>query len=366
MPVRRKFATLALYGVTMAVLIGATSAFVFLDKTVTLTVDGQTRTMNSFAGTVQDALQRADVEVGPKDIVAPDLGAKLGERSRIVVRHARPLRVTVDGETREAWVTALTVDEALEQLRIDARNAALSASRSDRLPRDGFHLKITTPRKVTVVIDQVRVETVTAASTVRELLSEIGIKPGKLDRVNVGLDERPRSGQKIKIVQVLSEPEVEKVEIPYETKREASEDLAFGETTVVQEGKPGVKEVVTAMVKRDGENVRDVIAETVKRKPIKEIVEYGTAGGLGGEVASLNWAALAQCESGGNPDAVNSAGPYYGLYQFALSTWQSVGGQGKPTDYGAEEQTYRAQLLYERVDGRWQGQWPECGSHLFD
>lgn len=363
---RRSLAALTLYGATMTALVGATSAFVVLDKTVSLTVDGQTRAVHTFTGTVGDVLEQAEVKVGSRDIVAPKPGAKVGRDTNVVVRHARPVRVTVDGKTREAWVTALTVSEALEQLRIHAEDAELSASRSARLPRSGFHLTVTQPRRVTIVIDQVRVQTLTTATTVQELLSEIGIKPGKLDRVNVDLDERPRAGQVVKIVQVLSRPQVEKVEIPFETERNPSEDLASGETKVVQEGRPGVKEVVSAMVIRDGEKVRDIIATTVKRKPVKEIVEYGTAGGLGGEVASLNWAALAECESGGDPNAVNSAGPYYGLYQFTQSTWQSVGGEGVPTDYGAEEQTYRAQLLYKRVEGRWQGQWPVCGSHLFD
>lgn len=363
---RRRFATLALYAVITAVLVGATSAFVLLDKQVSLAVDGQTRSVHSFAGTVGDVLDRAGVEVGQRDIVAPDPDTRIENDTEIVVRHARPLRLTVDGKTRRVWVTALTVDEALEQLRIGAENAELSASRSHRLPRSGFELTVTTPRQVTIVIDQVRVKTWTTAGSVEELLSEVGIKPGKLDRINVDLDAYPRSGQKIKIVQVLTEPQVRQVEIEYETERRPSEDLAVGETKVVQEGKAGVKEVVTAMVIRDGKKVRDTIAQTVKKKPVKEIVEYGTAGGLTGPAAELNWAALAECESGGNPDAVNSAGPYYGLYQFSLPTWQSVGGQGLPTDYGPEEQTYRAQLLYQRVGGNWQGQWPVCGSHLFD
>lgn len=350
----------------MTVLVGATSAFVVLDKTVELTVDGRTRSVHSFAGNVEDVLKQAGVEVGARDIVAPEPGAKVDGETRIVVRHARPVRVTVDGQTRTAWVTALTVAEALQQLRVDAGGAELSASRSHRLPRSGFHLRVSTPRRVTVVIDQVRVETLTTASTVRELLSEIGVKPGRLDRLNVDLDETPRPGQEIEIVQVLSKPKVRRVDIPFQTERRPNDDLVLGETKVVQEGKAGIKEIVSAVVVRDGEEVRDVIAQTIKRKPVKEIVEYGTAGGLDGEVASLNWAALAHCESGGNPSAVNPAGPYYGLYQFSLPTWQSVGGQGVPTEYGPEEQTYRAQLLYQRVEGRWQGQWPVCGRHLFD
>jgi hypothetical protein len=77
-------------------------------------------------------------------------------------------------------------------------------------------------------------------------------------------------------------------------------------------------------------------------------------------VDSLNWPALAQCESGGNPKAVNSAG-YYGLYQFSLSTWRSVGGTGNPIDASASEQTYRAKLLYQKSGA---GQWG-CGDELF-
>ena len=72
----------------------------------------------------------------------------------------------------------------------------------------------------------------------------------------------------------------------------------------------------------------------------------------------LNWAALAECESGGNPQADNPAGPYYGLYQFMESTWRSVGGIGLPTQASASEQTYRAQILYNRSGA---GQWPVCG-----
>ena len=75
----------------------------------------------------------------------------------------------------------------------------------------------------------------------------------------------------------------------------------------------------------------------------------------------LNWAALAKCESGGNPRAVNPAG-YYGLYQFSLSTWHSVGGAGNPIDASPAEQTARAQALYARGGA---SQWG-CGRHLSD
>lgn len=74
----------------------------------------------------------------------------------------------------------------------------------------------------------------------------------------------------------------------------------------------------------------------------------------------LNWSALAQCESGGNPQAWNAAG-YGGLYQFDQQTWASVGGQGSIVGASAAEQTKRAQMLYAQ---RGASPWPTCGKML--
>ncbi|MCE4957607.1 transglycosylase family protein [Macrococcus caseolyticus] len=74
----------------------------------------------------------------------------------------------------------------------------------------------------------------------------------------------------------------------------------------------------------------------------------------------LNWAALAQCESGGNP-RINTGNGYYGMYQFDLRTWRGVGGYGYPHQATAAEQTYRAQLLYNMRGAQ---PWPYCGKRL--
>ncbi|PZR54410.1 resuscitation-promoting factor [Xylanimonas oleitrophica] len=73
------------------------------------------------------------------------------------------------------------------------------------------------------------------------------------------------------------------------------------------------------------------------------------------------WARLAQCESGGRPDVVSSNGLYHGLYQFSVSTWQSVGGTGLPSQASPAEQTERAKILQARSG--W-GQWPACSRKL--
>lgn len=68
--------------------------------------------------------------------------------------------------------------------------------------------------------------------------------------------------------------------------------------------------------------------------------------------------AIAACESGGNPRAVDSTGTYRGKYQFTVSTWQGVGGSGDPAAASEAEQDRRAGMLYARGGA---GQWPACG-----
>jgi soluble lytic murein transglycosylase-like protein len=81
--------------------------------------------------------------------------------------------------------------------------------------------------------------------------------------------------------------------------------------------------------------------------------EYGLAPGV--SMATLE--AIAACESGGDPTAVNAAG-YYGKYQFDMSTWASVGGSGNPAEAPEAEQDYRASVLYSRAGS---SPWPVCG-----
>jgi hypothetical protein len=69
-------------------------------------------------------------------------------------------------------------------------------------------------------------------------------------------------------------------------------------------------------------------------------------------------AAIAACESGGNPRAIGGGGKYRGAYQFDQQTWQSVGGQGDPAAAPMAEQTRRAAILYSRTGA---SSWPVCG-----
>lgn len=79
---------------------------------------------------------------------------------------------------------------------------------------------------------------------------------------------------------------------------------------------------------------------------------------LPGGVSRVTLDSIAACESGGSPTIVSSDGSYRGKYQFAVSTWESVGGSGDPAAAPEAEQDYRAALLYSRAGS---SPWPVCG-----
>lgn len=94
---------------------------------------------------------------------------------------------------------------------------------------------------------------------------------------------------------------------------------------------------------------KEIAAE--RRKP-----DYATPESVGIDQSTLD--AIAACESGGDPTAVDASGTYRGKYQFDLQTWASVGGSGDPAAAPEAEQDYRAALLMSRSGS---SPWPVCG-----
>ena len=134
------------------------------------------------------------------------------------------------------------------------------------------------------------------------------------------------------------------------------DSLAAGETRLVRDGRPGIRDVVYKFVMHGGKvvsrqtHVRDVI-----KKPRAKIVRVGTQEPYG------VWDRLAGCESGGNWH-INTGNGYYGGLQFSLGTWQGYGGTGLPSQHSREEQI-RIAIKLRNASGGY-GAWPACAASL--
>ena len=361
----RRSLQLGLFALVLIGLVGGALAFVLVQKSVALTVDGQTREVATYAGTVGEVLEEQGLTLASHDVVLPAADQALADGDAVVLSRARPLQLTVDGVSREVHVTALSVEEALDQLGMRADGLQVSASRSERLPLEGMQLTITTPKQVVLVADGSERVVTTTAATAGDLLAEQGIALSDTDRTSLRLGQGLLNQMRLQVFRV----QVSEVTVtaPVAHGRvETPDGAAFeGDDEVTQRGVPGEQATTYRVTVVDGlETDREQLSTAVTRAPVDEHVKVGTKARPANSPTAdgLNWAALAACESGGRPGVVSGTGKYHGLYQFSVATWQSVGGSGLPSAASPDEQTYRAQLLYQRSGA---GQWPHCGPRLF-
>ncbi len=361
----RRSLQLSLFALVLLGLVGGTLAFYLAQKAVTVTVDGQARTVGTYADTVGELLEEEGLEPAAHDVVLPAAHQSIDDGDTVIVNRARPLELTVDGVSREVYVTALSVDEALEQLGYRADGLVLSASRSERLPLDGMELSITTPKQIVLIADgQERVVTTTAA-TAADLLAEQGIALSETDRTSLYLEQALLNAMRLQVFRVQVSEVPVATAIPFERVETPDPNAFEGDETITEPGQPGEQVTTYRVTVTDGvQTGKEELRSEVTREPVAEHVTVGTKPRPTNSPTAdgLNWAALAACESGGRPNAVSSSGTYRGMYQFSQSTWNSVGGTGDPAAASADEQTYRAQLLYQRSGA---GQWPHCGPRLF-
>lgn len=365
---------------------GAGAAVAAAHKTVAIDVDGETTNVSTFAGDVGDLLAAQGITPGEHDLVVPAVDEALTEQTEIVVRSAEQIEVTVDGQPVQLWTVGDTAAAALADIAASGREALLTASRTSG--RVALDLPLVADGPVIFVVDgEERTLDIGGVADLSTALLRAEIDVDEDDRVSVTIDA---SGTPVvTVTRIATEQDTRTESIDFETVERGTDDLYEGEERVVAEGAEGERTFTYVQYVVDGEVVSSRLVRTeVTTEPQDRVIEYGTAvrpapepepapapadtgsedssdgsgsgSGGGGAVSGDVWAALAQCESGGNP-TTNTGNGYYGMYQFSLPTWQSVGGTGLPSEASAAEQTQRAQILQARAG--W-GQWPHCAAKL--
>jgi hypothetical protein len=212
---------------------------------------------------------------------------------------------------------------------------------------------------------------VTNVPTVREAIAAARVRLGTHDRVSVPLTAMPTDNQVVTVTRVSTSHVTITLPIAFKTTRVADAQMYKGTVRVVHAGHLGIRVKRYDYMRVNGHVSKRVLAaDRVLRAPVTQVVHYGTkpkptyGSYVGGGTDELNWYALAGCESNHDPRAYTSRGPYYGLYQFSMGSWEGVGGSGDPRDASENEQTYRAKLLYKQAGDS--SPWPTCGHYLYD
>ncbi|QIX28851.1 DUF348 domain-containing protein [Nocardioides sp. JQ2195] len=339
-----------------------------MNKEVTLSLDGETKTIHSNGSTVEEVLADEDIKIGEHDQVAPGLDEKVNEGTRISVQFGRQLELSVDGKTSTHWVHSDDVDSALAEIGRRFEDADLSASRGAAIDRGGMTLEVVTPKEFTLKVGAKKaMNKEIAGFTVADVLKELDVKADKNDIVKPARKTELKPGMDIVVTKVrVVSKDVDDEAIDFETVERSDSSMYDDESETVRDGVEGARDVTYRLEYRNGQLFRTkVVKADVSKQPVDEIVKVGTKDRPAptANYASGNsvWDRLAQCESGGNW-AINTGNGYYGGLQFNLGTWQSYGGTGLPSENSRETQIAIATKLRDASGGY--GAWPACAASL--
>ena len=403
-------------------------AVVLMQKSIVLTVDGQARTVHTFAADVRGAVRAAGLVVGPHDHLEPAADTPLDDGDRVILDRSRTLTLVENGRRRTVSTTAASVGQALDQLDLgpasptpddasepaagpsaesgsggatdpetgadtgagrvtvldpgsatdadpgrdapDHRPTVLSVPDGAAIPLGGMSVDVTVHRRVTLVDGSARARRIsTEATTVRDLLDEIGAPLGPEDVSSPDPDTPLGDGDRVQVLRGGGGEITEVNPIPAPVVERPDPGLPAGQRVIAQAGRAGQATTVYRVVVRDGVEVsRRPLRAGVSRAAVPRILRVGTgtdpqAAGAAGARAAV-WDRLASCESGGNWHT-NTGNGYYGGVQFDTRTWRANGGTAyAPTaDQASREEQIAVATKVRDARGGY-GAWPACSRKL--
>jgi uncharacterized protein YabE (DUF348 family) len=215
-----------------ALALGAGFLYIALQKNVTLVVDGQAHPVATFDSNVGELLQVRGISLQPGDQVRPSATTTLADGMVVIVdREELPAASPAFASSPTGGVWAVGgVSGALREELLAPAETALSADAPAGPPR------IVNAR--VVVMGKVR-DVLTNATTVRELLSAMGIEPDGGDRVLPSPSTPLSQHELVRFVSVDTRTKRVTASIPYGTYTTYSDSLAPGQVDIVRHGRPG-------------------------------------------------------------------------------------------------------------------------------
>ena len=353
-----------------------------------VSADGELTAIDLGVATVGEALAAARVTLDDSDgvaiggrFVAPNapLPPQAGTEGPLVleVRRAIPFVLIEDGVRRTVASSRPTVGAALEHLGIELRpEDVVVPATGAKLARE-MRVSVKYARALVVRLPDREVGVLTQAATVETALDAAAIPLPEEYRLEPAPDVPVETGLEVNVVALGQTNEVESIAVSPGVVRELDPSLAPGEERAV-EGTQGTLHREWRVSYENGAEVgRELVSEWYDPAPVDTIVYYGpqptptpvptatpaprrSSGGTGGVeqwrslVCAYDWDCeyallVIKCESNGNADSVNPAGPYVGLFQVHAGYGGNL--------YDPAVNIAAAYDLYTRSG--W-GPWPNC------
>lgn len=190
------------------------------EKTVIVTVDGQTAVCATRQNTVAALLHEKGIRTGLRDRIQPEPDSIIREDMKIAVVHGIPVEINANGEKRTVWTVKRRVKDILRQARITA---------------------------------------------------------GPEDLVIPGRTELVGKTQSIKVVRVSRRVVEEEQAVPFQVERISDPALEKGLTKTLRQGELGLARRSVRITYYDGQEVRrEVLSSRNVREPMNQVMADGS------------------------------------------------------------------------------------------
>jgi uncharacterized protein YabE (DUF348 family) len=244
-------------------------------KTIALEVNGETRTVETYASSVDRLLEEEGISTKTHDQVESSSGDWLADHAVVTVRSAYQVTLTIDGKKIPYWTVAKSMSQLagfFESSQKDAAKITVNVSNVYNQLTGGLVINQDGP--VTVLADGKETTAPNGKLTAASILDSKGITLGKEDRVGV---EKKDAETILRVQRVTHGTTTRTTTVSYQKITVEDPTLYEGTTQVQQKGANGTKTDTLSVTYVDGKAESEVVTGSVTSKmPVDEIIAVGT------------------------------------------------------------------------------------------
>ncbi len=246
-------------------------------NTVALTVNGIQQEVYTHADTVGELLSEQNIQISDADLVSPSVNTTIEEGISIEWEQAKTITITVDGEVKTIDTTANQVSEVLAEAKIEvSEHDKLIPALNAKVGSNGI-IEIEKAFQVTLVDGINEKKVWSTSTTVADFLKQQEIQMNEFDRVEQRMEELVIPNDVIQVVRVKKVTDVVEAEMNFAVETRKDKNLLKGKEKIVQEGKKGLIKRTYVVISENGKRVSRVLKdEKVVSKPSKKVVAVGT------------------------------------------------------------------------------------------
>lgn len=273
--------TIKAFTLVLAMLMLALTVAACSPKKITVTIDdnGTKSEVEIEVGkTVKDALDAAKITLGDKDECEPKADEKIAEDTKLItVKRSNKVTIIKDGKETSVEVLGGTVEDALNKANITLGDGESVDVDLKTALKEGMVITITKTFKVSLTVDGKTNTVNTAVKTVQDFLNEQGVTLGKDDEVSEKLTTAIADGMTVTVKRVTYKEETATETVDYDTEEKYDSSKAQGTSEVTRQGVEGEKKVTYNVKYVDGKEAdRELLSEELTKAPVTQIITYGT------------------------------------------------------------------------------------------